>query len=199
MEHKGTQALKTARLLLRPFRMSDAAAMFKNWASDPEVTRFLTWPPHTGADISRWVLSEWIGSYARADWYQWAVVPRALEEPIGSISVVRMDEAVGSCDLGWCIGKAWWGQGFMPEAGAAVLRFLFEEVKANRVVGVHALDNPKSGRVMQKLGMVREGVLRQAGISNHGIQDDVVYSMLAEEYRGGMREQLIQRYGLILN
>ena len=185
MKHRGTQRLETERLILRPFEIRDAEAMFRNWAGDPMVTRFLTWPPHTDARASGYVLSEWVPAYARPDFYQWAIVLKTMGEPIGSLSVVRLDERVDECELGWCIGRDWWGQGITTEAGEAVLRFLFGEVGAQRVAARHATNNPGSGRVMQKLGMRREGVLRRAGRSNQGIEDLVQYSILAEEYRAG--------------
>ena len=70
----------------------------------------------------------------------------------------------------------------MPEAAAAVLKFLFEEVGFNRIAADHDSNNPKSGRVMQKIGMTYEGTLRKAGFNNQGIIDDVWYSILKEEW-----------------
>ena len=100
MKHQGTRRLETERLLLRPFALSDAEAMYRNWASDPRVTEYLTWPAHPDPAASRRVLADWVQSYARPDTYQWAVVLKALGEPIGSLSVVRMDEAVDEVELG---------------------------------------------------------------------------------------------------
>ncbi len=70
----------------------------------------------------------------------------------------------------------------MPEAAGRVLRFLFEEVGANRVSARHDANNPKSGRVMQKLGMRREDTLRSAVRNNRGIVDVAVYALLRGEY-----------------
>ena len=95
---------------------------------------------------------------------------------------MHVDEKLESAELGWCIGKAWWGRGIMPEAGAAVIAYLFDEVGLNRVAARHDVRNPKSGRVMQKLGMTQEGVLRQAGHCNAGTGDIAVYSILKREY-----------------
>ena len=74
MRHCGTQRMESERLILRPFSVDDAGAMYKNWAADPEVTKFLTWPPHEDADASKAVLTEWVDSYAKKDFYQWAIV-----------------------------------------------------------------------------------------------------------------------------
>ena len=74
MNHKGTITLETNRLILRRFRLDDAQAMYDNWASDPEVTKFLTWPIHGNVEISRSILQSWIDAYADNDTYQWAIV-----------------------------------------------------------------------------------------------------------------------------
>lgn len=183
MKHGGTVRLETERLVLRRFTVEDAGAMFRNWASDPAVTEFLTWPPHDSEDVTRQLLRVWVGEYEKPDNYQWAIELKAVGEPIGSLSIVRMNENIDEMELGWCIGKRWWGQGVMPEAAGAVLKYLFETVGVNRMAALHAVDNPMSGRVMQKLGMVKEGVLRQASRSNRGLEDVVQYSLLASEYQ----------------
>lgn len=70
----------------------------------------------------------------------------------------------------------------MPEAAKAVIRFLFLEVGFSRIAAIHDTNNPKPGRVMQKVGMQYEGTLRRASINNQGIVDEVWYSILREEY-----------------
>ena len=91
MNHCGTKRIETERLVLRRFAIGDAEAMYRNWASDPEVTKYLTWPAHTGVEMSKAVLKEWTTAYANHSYYQWAIV---LKEngacPIGSISAVDL-------------------------------------------------------------------------------------------------------------
>ena len=182
MEHKGTKILETARLLLRPFRAEDGDAMFRNWTHDPEVTRFLTWTPHADVEVSRGLAARWEEEAKKADFYQWAIVPKDLNEPIGSISVVRLNEQYESAEIGYCIGKTWWRQGLTSEALRAVIEYLIREVGAKRVSAMHDADNPNSGRVMQKAGMRREGVLRRSGSNNSNPCCDLaLYSILAEE------------------
>ena len=89
MKHCGTQTLETKRLILRRFTVRDADAMYTNWASDPEVTRYLTWPAHAGVETSRAVLADWTAAYAQESCYQWAIVLKdRADEPIGSIGAV---------------------------------------------------------------------------------------------------------------
>ena len=183
MNPVGTKRIETHRLILRPFRTEDAPAMFRNWAHDPAVTEFLTWPPHKDEQATAALLERWVRETGENPFYfQWAIELKSIGEPIGSISVVNFEEKTASAEIGWCIGKPWWGMGIMPEAGAAVFAFLFDEVGLNRIAAKHDTRNPKSGRVMEKLGMIREGVLRQAGRCNAGVGDLAVHSVLRSDY-----------------
>ncbi len=184
MEHLGTVALETPRLILRPFQPDDAPAMYRNWACDPEVTKFLTWPPHASPAVTSEIVQSWVASYADPDpaVYQWAIVLKELGEPVGSISVVRKDDAVDSVELGYCIGRPWWHQGVTSEAVAELIRFFFEDVGANRVAARHDVRNPHSGGVMKKCGMAYEGTRRQADKNNQGVCDAACYAILRQDY-----------------
>ena len=182
MEHKGTQRIETDRLILRRFVMDDASAMFKNWASDSEVTKYLTWPTHKSVEGSKWITDLWIKDYEKPDYYQWAIELKELGEVIGSISVVHTDENVNAAEVGYCIGRNWWHKGITVEAFKAVIKFLFEEVGAERVSARHDPNNPNSGRVMKKCGLTYEGTLRKADRNNQGIVDVSVYGILRNEY-----------------
>lgn len=183
MKHLGTQRLATERLILRRYTLEDAAAMYENWASDPCVTEFLTWPRHDSVKTSEGILSEWIESYQNPGFYNWAIVLK--EEgtfPIGNISVVKADDSVKMAQLGYCIGKKWWNHGIVSEAVEAVIHFLFTEVGMNRIEARHDPKNPNSGKVMIKCGMQYEGTLREADCNNQGICDCAMYAILAKDY-----------------
>lgn len=182
MEHKGTVRIETERLILRPFESNDIEAAFHNWTSDDKVTEFLRWPTHSDISVTERVLNDWIASYADKTFYQWAIVPKALGEPIGTISVVGMDERVDSVHIGYCIGSKWWNHSYTSEAFAGIIPFFFDEVKAKRIESQHDPNNPGSGKVMKKCGLKYEGTLRKADWSNKGIVDACMYSLLAEEY-----------------
>lgn len=182
MNHLGTKTLETDRLILRRFTLEDADAVWQNWANDDAVTAYLTWPTHPCVDASRGYMQYCVNSYAAPDCYQWGIVLRESGELIGNISVVSINEGAESCDLGWVIGRRWWGQGIMPEAAREVLHFLFEEVGFGRIAAAHDVENPKSGRVMQKIGMQFEGVQRRSSRNNRGIVDTAWYAILRDEY-----------------
>lgn len=181
MNHIGTQRIETERLILRRFTAEDAQAMFRNWASDDEVTKYLTWPTHANVGVTEYVLNDWVKRYDQPDYYHWGLELKETGELFGDIAVVRFAEPILEGELGWCMGKAWWGKGYMPEAARAVLKALFS-VGFNRVCAAHDVNNPKSGRVMQKIGMQKEGVLRQAGRNNQGIVDMALYAILRSDF-----------------
>lgn len=181
MKHLGTKRIETKRLILRPFHLEDADAMYRNWCSDPEVTKFLSWPTYESVETAHEILTLWTKEYEKKDFYQWAIELKELGQPIGSISVVNSDPRVGSVEIGYCIGKPWWGQGIMPEALAAVMDYLFDEVGVLRIEAGHDPENPASGGVIRKCGMKYEGTLRRRIRSNRGITDVKWYSLLKEE------------------
>lgn len=182
MKHLGTVKIETDRLILRRFTQEDAKAMYYNWAYDPEVTRYLTWPAHESVETSEAVLRDWVSHYDQPDYYQWAITPRVLGEPIGSISVVSHNDDLESVHIGYCIGRHWWHKGIMTEALNAVIGFFFEEVGVNKVESRHDPYNPNSGAVMRKCGMKYEGTLRRSDRNNQGICDAVWYGILACEW-----------------
>lgn len=184
MNHQGTKRLETDRLILRRFEIEDAQEMYNNWASEDEVTKFLTWPTHASVEVTKMLLTDWVSRYDGQDYYNWGIELKETGELIGNISVVKVQGNTQAAVLGYCMGTKWWGREIMPEAGKVVVKYLFEEVGFNRIAADHDKNNPKSGRVMQKIGMTYEGTLRQAGYCNQGVIDDVWYSILKEEYIG---------------
>lgn len=182
MRHCGTQRLETDRLILRRFVHEDAAAMYKNWASDEEVTKFLSWPTHSSQEVSQSVTDDWVKSYSDENYYQWAIVLKDNgDEPIGSMAVVNMKENVSMAHVGYCIGKPWWHKGITSEALKAVMDFLFDVVEVNRIEARHDSRNPNSGKVMKKCGMKYEGTLRSSDWNNQGICDACYYALLKSE------------------
>jgi len=183
MTHQGTKTLENERLLLRKFTIEDAGAMYDNWASDPAVTHYLSWPTHTSIDASKEVINSWIPQYDKNDFYHWAIVLKENgDNPIGSISTVRIRENANMVEIGYCVGQNWWGQGITTEAFRLLIAYFFNEVKANRITAEHDTRNIASGKVMEKCGLVHEGTLRQHGTNNQGICDNAVWAILAQDY-----------------
>lgn len=183
MKHLGTKTLETTRLILRKTKDSDAEPMFRNWANDARVTKFMTWYPYESAQQLRDTYHQYLlDNQKRNDFYDWKIELKEIGEPIGSISVVGMDEAIEEVKIGYCIGYNWWHQGIMTEAFTEVIRYLFEEVGVNRIVAAHDVNNPHSGDVMKKCGLQFEGIRREGGKNNQGMVDLATYAILRESF-----------------
>ena len=182
MNHLGTRTLRTRRLTLRRFADTDAERMFENWAKDPDVTRYLAWAPYENVEGVRAFVKKMIEEYKDSSSYQWIIELDEINEPIGSIGVCNIGEKTPRCEIGYVIGKRWWGQGIVAEALEAVLAFLFDDVGFECVCACHDPNNPNSGRVMRKCGMSYEGTLRHSHKNNIGISDAAYYSILKSEW-----------------
>ncbi len=182
MKDIGTQRIETSRLVLRRFTLDDAEAMYRNWASDPEVTHFLSWPVHKDVEVSKGIISNWINEYDDPFRFNWAIEFKEIGEVIGNISSVSHNEKLNLVHVGYCLSRKYWRKGIMSEALRSVIDFLFSEVGANKVESSHNLKNPNSGRVMASAGMSLEGESRQALVDNTGIVDIRLYSILKSEW-----------------
>ncbi len=183
--HKGTNTINTDRLILRRFEMQDAENMYKNWATDKEVTKFLQWEPHENVEFTKSLLEVWIEKYKNDFVYNWAIEYREINEVIGNISVVKLNESKYSCEIGYCISSKYWNLGVTTESLKAVIDYLFKEVGFNRIVALHDTNNVASGKVMIKSGMDYEGTFRQAGVREYKqFYDLAQYAMIKYDWEG---------------
>lgn len=141
---------ETERLILRPWREDDAEILYK-YASDPDIGLPAGFPPHTSVENSREVIKNVLFAPET-----YAVCLKEDGKPIGSIGLHRNDLAENDdeYELGYWIGKPYWGQGLIPEASREILRYAFEDLGMARVWCGHYEGNIKSRRVMEKLGFV---------------------------------------------
>ncbi len=181
--HKGTGAISTDRLLLRRFELNDAYDMFKNWANDSEITKFLSWKPHSSVEDTKEILEKWVDEYKDDNIYNWVIELKEIGEVIGSICIVKLDEKNYSCEIGYCISRIYWNKGIMSESLKAVIDYLFSEIGFNRIAAKHDTNNVASGKVMLKSGMNYEGTLRQVEIrDNKEFYDLAVYAILKNDW-----------------
>ena len=152
--------LKTERLLLRPFLMTDAEAV-SVLAGDEEVARNTLNIPHP---YDRRHAEEWIashpGQYQRGEAVTYAITDPSSGALIGAVGLI-LDPANDLAELGYWIGRDHWGHGFATEAARAVMQWAFDAFELHRIHASHFPRNPASGRVLEKLGMRHEGRLRQ--------------------------------------
>lgn len=142
---------RTLRLTLRPFKRSDAKYVFK-WASDEEVSRYMTWTAHKSIEETRCFVDSIAGA-TKTNPYNWIISLNETGMPIGSIGSTEQNLAAKSCDVGYCLHRDYWHRGIMTEALTAVLSFLMYEEGFERITAYHNVLNPNSGKVMKKCGM----------------------------------------------
>ena len=181
MKAIGTQILQTERLILRRFVENDAEAMFQNWASSAENLTYLTWDPHPDVEVTRNSIRNWVASYANLHYFKWAIcLKEDPEHVIGDISIVEIDENDSYCEIGYVLGKNYWGRGMMTEALKAVLDFCFTQAGFQEVKARYVSLNPASGRVMEKAGMFYLKTIVD-GVERKGYLADLIYYQINRE------------------
>ena len=146
-----TPTLQTERLLLRPFTYSDAEDVFTCWESDPDVARYMFWTSHNDIEKTKEWLAFEVGQIEKDDWYRFAIVLKDTDELIGT-GLIYFEEEVNGWEIGYNLGKKYWGKGYTTEAMNRIISFAKEELGITEIVGRYAKENPASGKVMDKLG-----------------------------------------------
>ena len=159
--------------------------MFVNYASDPEVTKYLSWPAYTCEQDAVGRMHWMRDQYDAGNVGDWAIELKEIGQVIGSIGIVSKNDNADSVHIGYCIGRRWWHQGIMSEAFAAVISYCFTEGGVNRIEARHDPSNPHSGDVMKKCGLRYEGTSRQSDRNNQGICDAAHYAILKEDWLKG--------------
>lgn len=183
MIHIGTQQIETERLILRRFRMADVADAFHGWFSDHDVAMYMRWDTHTDVSQTQEFITRFVAEYEKPDFYRWTIALKKDDRAIGAIGFHIESEFDSVADVSYTLSKAFWNQGIISEALEAVLHYAIIDVGVNRVEAFHAIDNPASGKVMQKAGMKYEGHARQKYRSHKGYEDCDLYAILAEDWR----------------
>lgn len=177
--------LGTRRLVLRSVTLADAGRV-RVLAGDPEValmTSNIPYPYELG------MAAAWIRACQerQAEGRRYAFALDLGGEGLIGVCSLQVEPDQGRAELGYWLGRPWWGQGFMTEAARAVVAFGFERLALRRIFALHLPENPASGRVMLKIGMTQEGVLRQH-VLHRGERpaDMMVWGMLRDDFgRGG--------------
>jgi len=177
--------LRTERLILREFREADMDDIHA-YGSDPEVCRFMLWGPNTPED-SRDFLDRTLAAQKTRprDSFNIAVELADQGRLLGSVEVRLVDRSSRAGEIGYTFARPAWGQGFTTEAARAMLRHGFERLRLRRIVATCDTRNKGSWRVMEKLGMRREGEFRQDVKTLRGWRDSYLYALLAREWRRG--------------
>lgn len=174
--------LTTERLTLRRMTMRDAQDVF-DYSQDAEVARHVLWDRQRSIGEARSYLRYMLRQYRRNQPASWGIVLNDTDKLIGTIGFMSYSEDHNSAEIGYSLSRDYWNQGLMTEALTACLGYAFDDMQLHRVEAQHELTNPASGRVLEKCGMLREGVLR-GRLYNKGRYVDVcLYAMLDEDWR----------------
>ncbi len=172
--------LETERLTLRPMRMRDARDIYA-YASDPEVARYVLWEPHASLADTRSYIRYIRSMYRRGLPSSWAVALRDSGRVIGTVGLMWYSDQNRSAEVGYSFSREDWNRGYATEALRAVLASVFASLSVNRVEAQHDVRNPASGRVMEKCGMKKEGVLRQRILNKGEYVDVALWSLLRSD------------------
>lgn len=174
--------LQTSRLTLRPMRPADAEAMHV-YASDPEVARHMLWEPHESLRDSENFLRFVRERYARGDPAGWGLEERETGRFIGTCGMQDWRPEHSRAELGYVLAREHWGRGLMTEAVAAVVDFGFDRIGFNRLEARCLDGNAASARVLEKVGMTREGTSRSSHFVGGAFLNLHHYAMLREDPR----------------
>lgn len=178
---KPQPTLATDRLVLRPFQPADASAV-QALAGNRAIADITLSIPHPYEDG---MAEEWIAShparYEAGEQVNFAVVERDTGNLVGAIGLM-LEPRFNRAEMGYWIGVPYWGRGYGTEAARAILRYGFEERGLVRIHAHHLARNPASGRVMQKIGMTREGRLRRHVRKWDRYEDVELYAILNDEW-----------------
>ncbi len=178
-----SSTIETQRLILRPFHEADIPAIVRLLQTPDIAQTTLNIPYPYDKDKAR----EWL-TFQRQErmagtGYTFAIVRREDERLIGAIDI-RPNARHKKAEIGYWIGKPYWGRGYATEAVRAIIHFGFETLEMNRIYALHFTGNPASGRVMQKAGMQFEGVLREDVQKGAAFQDHAIYAIVRKDWGG---------------
>ena len=190
MKHTGTLPIETERLLLRRFLPEDAFGMLQNWASDPKVQHEYGEPVYETPEAAEQLLRQYLAGYAHKDFYRWAIILRESGQNIGQIAFCRVWEDCRTAEIEYCIGAAFWGNGYAGEALAAVIGRTFSDTDFDKLEAYHRAANPKSGRVLEKSVMHRTETVERFRRAGEAPEGEICYAVTRDEYKNSIPYQI---------
>ena len=182
----GLPVLADGRVTLRELRASDAPALFAMLTSE-EVTRFISAPPPDAKGFERFV--QWALAERAAGRYAcFAVVPAGYDAPVGLVQVRQLDPSFSCAEWGACFASQFWGTGIFTASARLLLNFIFDVIGVHRLEARAAVQNGRGNGGMRKLGAVQEGVLRRALWCRGEYHDQILWSILSEDWRQSRAE-----------
>jgi len=183
----GLPALAGSNFVLRELRADDAPSLLAMLSTE-EVSRFISPPPTTVAGFEQFIA--WtIREREQGNYICFGIVPAGLTTAIGLFQLRSLEPGFGSCEWGFAMGSSFWGTGLFAECAATILNFGVDVVGLQRIEARAAVGNGRGNGALRKIGAIQEGVLRRSFLRNGQYHDQVLWSILAEDWR-------MQRTGL---
>ncbi len=173
--------LTGSNFTLRELQLQDAASLLAMLTTE-EVSRFISPPPTTVEGFERFI--KWTHQERKAGNYAcFAIVPKGMTTAIGIFQVRSLEPGFGTAEWGFAMGSAFWGSGIFVEGARLVLDFAFDVIGAHRLEARAAVANGRGNGALRKLGAVQEGVLRRSFLRSGVFYDQVLWGILAEDWR----------------
>ena len=177
----GLPVIAGSNFSLRELRSDDAASLLTMLTTE-EVARFISPPPTTVEGFERFIA--WTHRERLAGNYIcFGIVPQGLEHAVGLFQLRSLEPGFASCEWGFAMGSAFWGTGLFAEGARLVVNFAVDVVGAQRLEARAAVANGRGNGALRKIGAVQEGVLRRSFLRYGQYHDQVLWSILAEDWR----------------
>ncbi|MBT9776375.1 GNAT family N-acetyltransferase [Clostridium sp. MCC353] len=150
-----TPELETERLILRNVHADDVDDIFNCWMQDEDVSRYMFWKASEDLEDAREFVDFELGNIENSKWYRWIILLKNTWEVIGTC-LIYFNEEEDNWDISYNLGKKFWGRGYASEAMGRVMQYAREILNIRECIAVHAIENPASGNVIQKLGFSYE-------------------------------------------
>jgi RimJ/RimL family protein N-acetyltransferase len=173
--------LSTARLRLRALRAEDAGALFAIF-SDPVVCRYLSWGTWASIDVARERAERYVREMAAGESVTLLIVRKEDDAVLGDCTLFSFDAQCRRAEVGYSLATAAWGRGYVQEAVGALLQFGFDAMDLHRVEADIDPLNAASARSLERLGFVREGLLRERWIVEGQVSDSAIYGLLRRDW-----------------
>ena len=177
----GLPVIHAGPVTLRELRIADAPTLHA-MLTTAEVSRFISPPPTTVAGFERFI--EWtLRERAAGRYVCFAVVPNGIDEAVGLFQVRALDARFDIAEWGFPLGCPFWGSGMFVQASRQILDFAFDVLGVRRLEARASVHNGRGNGALQKIGAIREAVLRKSFLHNGQYHDQVLWSIHADEWR----------------
>lgn len=174
--------LETNRLVLRKIEKTDAEDMFEH-ASNKSISKYVQWDTHKSIDESKGFIKSILSNYIKGEFpAPWAIVYKENNKFIGTIEFTEINAENRYGEIGYAISEEYWGQGLAVEAAKEILKIGFDILYLNRIQACCMTENIQSTKVMTKIGMSCEGILREYSLVKGIFKDIKMYSILKKEW-----------------